>query len=485
MWCPDWPLGRPDASQADTVLVIGPPDRGASRVVAASQDAYEAGVELGMPRREAEGLCPGAVVLDQDLGEETRRFESVVELLSELIPSIEVSEPGLVFIPVAGATRYYGGEESIVNMVHGKLDASGIRHRIGLADGPFAAYWAARKARVDPLVIADTASFLADLDVATLGHDDLIATFRWLGVDTLGSLANLPRDAIASRFGPVGLQAHRIATGEDRMVAPQAIPPEAAVEMTFEDPLFSIDQLAFAAKQLAARLIAELRARGAAPYRISVVIEGTDGVIRERVWRSADPFTEAALADRVWWQLRAWTDSDRGSKRGIVRLELDPSDLSDDGRQLNFFVDEASRIEAERALARTQTLVGPDSVLQAVPQGGRMPNEQVAWRRWGEETVVARPLEAPWPGAVPAPAPALVPSDPPRLEVEWDEGTPVRIRLRSRWEPVLTWSGPWRMTGRWWRGEGTVDRYQLVTSAGAFLCTVDATGVTHLAGIYD
>jgi hypothetical protein len=41
------------------------------------------------------------------------------------------------------------------------------------------------------------------------------------------------------------------------------------------------------------------------------------------------------------------------------------------------------------------------------------------------------------------------------------------------------------MTGNWWRGEGSVDRYQIVTSAGAFLCTVDASGITHLAGVYD
>ncbi len=484
MWCPDWPLGRPDAPSGDTVLVIGAPDRGASRVVAASPDAYGAGVSLGMARREAEGLCPGATVLDRDLGEETRRFDPVVEMLSEIIPRVEVSEPGLVFIPVAGAVRYYGGEEAIVELLAGKLAAASIPHRLGLADGPFAAFWAARTAD-EPQIVTDTTAFLSQLDVSTLGHDDLIATFRWLGVDTLGSLANLPRDAIASRFGPVGLQAHRLAHGEDRMIDPREIPPEAAVESKYEDPLYSIDQLAFSAKQLAAKLIAELRARGAAPYRITVIMEGTDGVVRERVWRSADPFTEAALADRVWWQLRAWTESDRGSQRGIIRLKLDPSDLSDDGRQLSFFVDETSRIEAERALARIQTLVGPDAVLQAVPQGGRMPAEQVAWHRWGEEPTVTRPVGAPWPGATPSPTPALVPPEPPRLEVEWDEGTPVRVRLRARWEPVLTWSGPWRMTGNWWKGEGSVDRYQIVTSAGAFLCTVDASGITHLAGVYD
>lgn len=485
MWCPDWPMGRPDAPPDRTVLVIGSPDRGVSRVVAASGDAYAAGVTLRMPRREAEGLCPGSVVLDRDEGEETRRFDSVVEMLNELIPRVEVSEPGLVFIPVSGALRYYGGEEAVVEQMSGKLTAADIDHRIGVAEGPFAAYWAARKAVDVPMMVTDTSEFLSGLDVASLGHDDLVATFRWLGVGTLGSLAQLPREAVASRFGQIGLDAHRLAHGEDRMIDPTPIPPDAAVEAIYEDPLFSIDQLAFSARQLAASLVGDLRARGAAPHRITVIMEGTDGVIRERVWRSNDPFTESALADRVWWQLRAWTESDRGSQRGIVRLKLDPSDLSGDGRQLNFFVDESSRVEAERALARIQTLVGPEAVLQAVPQGGRMPTEQVAWHRWGEDAMVARPVAAAWPGATPSPAPALVPPEPKRLEVDWDAGIPVRVRLRARWEPVLTWSGPWRLTGRWWKGEGSVDRYQLVTSAGAFLCILDEHCVTYLVGVYD
>lgn len=478
-------MGRPDAPSDRTVLVMGTPERGTSRVVAASDDAYAAGVALGMPRREAEGLCPGSVVLDRDEGEETRRFDPVVELLNEIIPRVEVSEPGLVFIPLSGALRYYGGEQAVVDLLDGKLSATSVRHQIGVADGPFASYWAARSAGSRPLVVSDTPEFLAQLDVASLGHDDLVSTFRWLGVHTLGSLARLPREAMASRFGQIGLHAHRLAHGEDRMVDPAPIPPDSAVEAIYEDPLFSIDQLAFSARQLAARLIDDLRIRGAAPHRIIVIMEGTDGVVRERVWRSNDPFTESGLADRVWWQLRAWTESDRSARRGIVRLRLDPSDLSGDGRQLSFLVDESSRVEAERALARVQTLVGPDAVLQAVPQGGRMPAEQVAWHRWGEPSMVDRSNTAPWPGATPSPTPALVPPEPRRLEVEWDTGIPVRVRLRARWEPVLTWSGPWRLTGRWWKGEGAADRYQLVTSAGAFLCTLDEDGITHLVGVYD
>ena len=88
-----------------------------------------------------------------------------------------------------------------------------------------------------------------------------------------------------------------------------------------------------------------------------------------------------------------------------------------------------------------------------------------------------------WPGRLPDPAPALLPPRR-RVEVEWDGGFPVRMRLGSRWEEVHNWAGPWRRTGRWWDGEQHVDRYQIVTPAGAFLCELHE-GDCYLVGIYD
>lgn len=491
VWFPDWSLRRQDAPSDRSLLVVE--DGANARVVAATADITGpngSGVVLAMPRRQAEALCPDAVVLVRDLGEEARRFDPVVESLEELIPRVEVVDPGLVLIPVEGAVGYYGGEREIVDLVAGKLSAAGHDARLGLADGPFAATWAARTAVAGkPLMIENTRRFLASLDIESLtrdrlGHEDIVSVFRWLGVTTLGSLAELPREAIATRFGSIGLSAHRLAHGDDRMVQPRDIPPEMAVEATFEAPLESMDQLAFAAKALSARLVTGLRRQGMSPFRVLVEMEAEDGTLRSRVWRSTDPFSEAALADRVWWQARAWIESGH-VPGGVVRVRLDPSDLSGGGRQLGMFEDISSQIEAERALSRAQALVGPDSVLQAVPQGGRMPVERVSWRRWGEEVAVGeRDATAPWPGATPSPTPALVPPEPRPLEVEWDAGIPVRVRLGTRWEPVIGWSGPWRLTGAWWRGHSTVDRYQIVTSVGAFLCVTGEQG-TFLAGIYD
>lgn len=487
VWYPEWPLGRSDAPPGEPVVVV---EGNPARVVAVR--GTDGTVSLGMLRRQAEALFPAAQVFERDRAEEARRFEVVVAAIESVVPRVEVVEPGLALLPVAGPARYYGGEPALVERL---LVAIAPGARLGVADGPFAARRAAERAGPDDsLVVGDTAAFLAGLEVETLGPGELVETFRWLGVTTLGDLAALPRAAIASRFGDIGLAAHRLAAGEDRTPQPRSIPAEAAVESFHdEDPLVMADQVAFVTRGMAVKLLDGLRRQGIAPYRVVVEVESADRTVRTRVWRSTDPFTDQALAERVWWQVRAWMDSPGGVPGGLVRIKLDPSDLSDEGRQLALLEQVGSgwqevadgRHEMERALTRAQALVGPDSVLQAAPQGGRMPHEQVRWHPWGEEPgPPQRDPAAPWPGRIPTPSPALVSSSPPLLEVEWDGGMPVRIRLGTRWESVLAWSGPWRMAGRWWKGELSSDRYQIVTSAGAVLCVV-SEGRAYLAGVYD
>jgi protein ImuB len=492
VWFPMWSLTRPDAPPDEPVLVVD------DRVTGATAEVLAAGVTLGMPRREAEALAPFATVLPRDLGDEIRRFEPVVAAVEDLVPRVEVVGPGLLYVPIAGAVAYYGGEEALARQVDMTLRgvpgvtseaSAGADHLIGVADGPFAARWAAASARVgEPLVVEDTIGFLSRLDLVTLreamGGDEMIDTFRWLGITTLGHLAGLPRDTLASRFGNPGVLAHRLATGDDRLVDPREIPADLGAGMTFEDPLETLEAVAFAGRDLAGKLMRRLRVAGVAPHRVTITAEAAAGPGRTRVWRSADPFTEEALGERVWWQLRAWVET-AGVPGGITALSITPSDLSGEGRQLGLFTDESSHLETERALARAQAILGPDGVLQAKSQGGRMPGERVVWSRWGEpETGADRDPTAPWPGSTPAPAPALVPPRLDPVEVEWDDGMPSRMRLGSRWEPVLTWSGPWRLHGRWWAGDGHADRYQIVTSVGAFLCVV-SEGRAYLAGVYD
>lgn len=481
VWFPDWPLRCQNAPPAEPYQVVSADNR----VVAATQPARSQGVRLGMHRREAEAICPTVVSLIQDGGAEAAAFEVVVTAIESVIPRVEVAEPGLVFVPVDGGVRYYGSEEAVARQVAETIeDSAGPGALIGIARGPFAARHAAARSQGAPFLVGDDDRFLASLDIESIGVEELASTFRWLGVRTLGELAQLPRAAVASRFGPLGLRAHQTASGESRILQPRVVPEDGAVEERFEEPLVNLEQAGFVARTLAHRLVSRLSAEGAAPHRVEVIGEAADGGVLNRVWRSADPFDEAELAERIRWQLRAWVESG-GIAGGLRSLRVVPADVSGEGRQLALEEDPVSEAEATRALIRAQTLVGPDAVLQARQQGGRDPADRVQWYRWGEEPQAPpRDPQAPWRGRLPDPSPVLVPSPPSVLNVEWEAGLPTRVRLRSRWVEVVSWAGPWRRMGRWWDGEEPADRYQLVTSAGAFLCEVRGEQ-TFLVGVYD
>lgn len=485
MWYPDWPLRRPDAPPDNPAQAVGED----GRVLAINALAAKAGIRHGMRRGEAEAVCPTVITVVSDPATEAIRFEPVARAIEELIPAIELAAPGLVLAPVAGAVKYYGGEAALVELVAKEIDSvTGPGFKIGLAAGPFAAQRAAELA-APVYIVEDDAAFLASLDVAALGSEELAATFRWLGITTLGALAELPRDALTTRFGPLGTQAHRLAHGLDRAPQGRVIPLDFDVEERFSPPLENLEQAAFVSRAMAHRLVGELRNHGGAPHRVEVTAEAADGTMRVRTWRNQDPFDEGSLAERVRWQLNAWLDSARfrsgpGIRGGVVRLRIAPADVSDRGRQLALTQDARSVAEAERAFIQTQAIVGRDGVVQARPKGGRTPGDRVTWYRWGEPPSPEAADDAPWPGRIPEPTPTLMPPEAPILEVEWDGGMPTRVRLGSRWVEVISWAGPWRDIGRWWEGSGSCDRYQLVTSAGAFLCEV-RDGKTHLAGVYD
>ena len=85
----------------------------------------------------------------------------------------------------------------------------------------------------------------------------------------------------------------------------------------------------------------------------------------------------------------------------------------------------------ERGVARVQGMVGFDAVRRPVLQGGRSPAARQALVPWGERAVDLRPLDRPWPGRVPGPAPVRVFAAPPTAEVVDDTGQDVRVTDRG------------------------------------------------------
>src|SRR6185503_6974323 len=99
---------------------------------------------------------------------------------------------------------------------------------------------------------------------------------------------------------------------------------------------------------------------------------------------------------------------------GIVRLRLIPDGVVEHtGFQLGLWGEAGEeRDRAHRALTRVQGLLGPEAVLTPVLDGGRVEADRVRLVPWGDERIPTRPVEPPWPGRLPPPAPATVYAEP-------------------------------------------------------------------------
>ena len=460
VWCPDWPvtavLGGPGmpAGAGVPVAVVQ-----ANRVLSCSAAARGEGVQRGLRRREAQARCPGLVVVDRDAGAEARAFEAVVAALDALCPRIEILRSGCCAFATRGPSRYFGGDEALAAVV---VETVPVPCRVGVADGPFAALLAARAGpRLAPTGRGDGAgvcivapgqsrSFLAPFPVGALDQPELTDLLRRLGVRTLGDFAALPPASVLARFGAGGALAHRLARGlDERPLAARVPPPEYSVAAELDPPADRVDRAAFVAKSLADSLHDDLAGRGLACTRILIEAETAHGEHLARLWRHDGALSAGAVAERVRWQLDGWlaVAADGGGDAptsGISLVRLTPDEVRPDtGRQLGFWGGSTVQDDrAARALARVQGLLGPEAVGTPVLQGGRSPAERVRIVAWGDAREPERPELAasasPWPGQVPAPAPALVHRQALPAELVDAGGAPVQVTGRGgcRSEPA-------------------------------------------------
>jgi nucleotidyltransferase/DNA polymerase involved in DNA repair len=137
---------------------------------------------------------------------------------------------------------------------------------------------------------------------------------------------------------------------------------------------------------------------------------------------------------------------------------------------------------AAEVLTDLQRRLGPEAVTVAVLGGGRGPGDRsrlVPWRPTAPPPDAGEDL--PWPGRLPAPAPARVLDAVTVAEVVDHDGAPVGVTGRGlltgqparvsidggRWTLLAGWSAPWPVEERWWsRSRHRAARLQVVTTDG-------------------
>lgn len=518
LWCPHWSVVVAGAAANESVMVLH-----ANRVVAHSPAAGADGVAVGQRRREAQARCPLVRIEQYDAARDARAFERVVQAVAAIVPRVEITEPGALTFLARGPSRYFGGDAAMAETVTRIANeaaglVAGSSFGLGIADGRFAAGVAARRsARIgEPVVIVAghkaAADFLAPLPVRLLTvvagvPVEFVHLLGRLGVHHLGSLAALPVLDVAARFGPLGTFTHRIASGgDDRLPGTHDPPAGLAVQRVFEQPVHHSDVLVFVARQLAEELVGQLAADGRVCTRLVVTAETEHSETSERVWYRSNGLSSAAVVERVRWQLEAWAQHETLTA-GVTLLRLDPVEVRrDDGVQLDLWGGRTQADEwAVRAVARMVAIAGEQQVLVPAVQGGRHPQETFTWvpavttdllepdERLSTERLSTN--NAPWPGRLPAPSPAIVHVSPQAITVTDATGHAVRVTGRGfvsappvlvQNEPVQAWAGPWPVEERWWdiTRSRRMARFQVLTHSGRLLLLAVERGQWWLTAEY-
>jgi len=480
-------------------LTDGAPNRPKLHSVSAA--AARGGVRAGMTLAEGRALCAELEVLPWDdlavnaaITETTALF---VHASPQVAPAVGV--PGMWWIGASGfaAGAHAAGSRSERAFGNALLAIARRWHpraRVAIADtcvAARAATWGSFRRDDRSLVCivppGGDAAYLASAPLALVPMDaEMRDALRALGIRTVGDFADLNAGDVEQRWGDNGLQAWRLAHGDDpRRPVLARLGEQPHVEMELASPATTMEPVLFLVRpgveRLASQLVSEARsiacltitltlddARGAMPSALAHTV--TREIRLPRPLARAAPLFERCRGLLARWQLTAPVSA--------VRLTVMISSplTGEQGHLLDTSWRDPGAAEA--ALERVRAKLGPDVVVKPHAHDGYTPERSGKWREEWEALSAVRPEGS-------AENVLRLLESPEQVDVDHDE-SPRRIFWRGRAIPVISAIGPERLSGNWWSDGYSRDYWRCESDeeCGELMLYRDAAG-WWMQGWYD
>ncbi len=282
LYVPLFPLaarlrGEPDLKGEAMAVFEG--NGNAARLIAASRRARRAGVRPGMSLSQCRALLPNLTTRPRDeLGERTAQ-QSLLEVAESFSPRIEDAGQGIVYLELDGLERHFPGEQPEHDLGYAltvAADKASLPAWVGIASSKLAARVAAEQSGSPTIVPAGKeAAFLAPLPLARLSPEaEVLETLNRWGIRSVGELARLPKNEVASRLGDAGRQLHEKARGMDpQPLVPYQPPPIFEEGLELEWPLVALEPFLFVGRAALGRLCQRLEVRGLACSRLQLALQ--------------------------------------------------------------------------------------------------------------------------------------------------------------------------------------------------------------------
>jgi DNA polymerase IV len=275
------------ALRGKPVIVGGRSRRGV--VLAASYEVRPFGVRSAMPMAEALRRAPDAIVVPPRRDAYAQASEAVFAVFQRYTPLVEPLSLDEAFLDVTASQSLFGDGEAIARAIKQAVRSElSLTASAGVAPSKFVAKIASDLRKPDGLVVvlpADVAAFLRPLPVERMwGVGPKTAPrMRELGLQTLGDLADAPDGKLERILGSWGLQAARLARGDDeRNVVPDGTSRSIGAEETYEEDLTSAEAIGATLLDHAIRVARRLLRADLRAHTVTVKIKYADFSIRSR-----------------------------------------------------------------------------------------------------------------------------------------------------------------------------------------------------------
>jgi nucleotidyltransferase/DNA polymerase involved in DNA repair len=218
-----------DQSRLQEPVALAPQHDGVQVIGQVSPAARHLGVMPGMGLGEAVDICPRLSLIIPDPTRAEVLWEEFLGRLESIGAEVESERHGEAFFLADQIERLHGGLDGVLRLVSRRL---GKAVRIGAAPTRLAAFAAANRSGKSVVVIPPERlqesldSLPVDILNGRLGGPEpgcrrMLSSLVRLGIHRLGLLREISRDAIADRFGELGIEALELSLGVESDIRPR------------------------------------------------------------------------------------------------------------------------------------------------------------------------------------------------------------------------------------------------------------------------
>jgi protein ImuB len=426
------------------------------KVVALNDAAMNVGIKVGMTKLQVE-TCGGVLLRKRSADHEDYAQAALLECAEAFSPRVESTCPGTVILDLTGTEKLFGSLENTSCKITVSARQIGLHLRIAIASNPDSALYAARGfAGITVIPAGDEAKILAPLhiDILPVTPKLLEVLERW-GIHTFKSLVALPPIALVERLGQEALTLQELAQGRITRPLVTAEPAPNFIESyEFDDPVETLESLAFVLNRLLQQVCARLTSHSLATNELRLTLDLDVRQVRNKQsgeqykhnWKLPVPTRDRSI---LFTLLRL--DLERNTfSAPIIKLTIEAVPVKPRIAQGNLFA--APSPEAEKleiTLARIRGVVGGIDAEGISCVGSPMILDTHQPGAFTVQYFSSATNTVSLSAVIPAIAlrvfrPAL------ETSVELAGGTPHIVRLWKKHRRVLAASGPWCSSGNWW-----------------------------------